>query len=387
MTRAHWLTCGFRPFFFLGALAMAASVLAWIPLQLGAVAIPSAFSPRDWHVHAMLFGGVMAIVAGFALTAVANWTGRPPVAGRDLLALVALWLAGRVAVSVSALTGPALAAAVDLLFPAALVAVFAREVIGGGNLRNLRIVAVVGLLGIADATFHYEAAAAGGADYAVRGVIAVILLLVMLVGGRIIPAFTRNWLVARGVAELPAPFSAPDALALVVSAAALAAWIVVPYGPSTAPLMALAGLVNLWRLARWCGWRTPAEPLLLMLHVGFSTVPVGFLAVAASLAAPALVDSLGAVHIWTVGTVGAMTLAVMTRASCGHSGRPLTAGPLEIAVYALVLAGASARAAAPYAGELETRLLACGGLAFAAAYLVFVAGYGRMLLVPPASRR
>ena len=186
-THPFWLAAGFRPFFLLGAAAMAASVLVWVPVHLGLLAMPTAFAPRDWHVHAMLFGAVPAIVAGFALTAVANWTGRPPVAGATLAGLVLLWLVGRVAVSASALVGPVVAAAADLAFPLALAAVFAREVVAGRNLRNLRVVAVVALLGLADAGFHVEAARTGAADHATRAGVAVVLILIMLVAGRIVP--------------------------------------------------------------------------------------------------------------------------------------------------------------------------------------------------------
>lgn len=382
MTTPHWLSDGFRPFFLLGALAMAGSVLAWIPVYLGGLEIPTALSARDWHVHTMLFGGVMAIIAGFALTAVSNWTGRPPVAGRELLGLVVLWLAGRVAVSTSALIGADAAMAVDLAFPLALAAVFAREVVAAGNYRNLRVVAVVAALGLADLAFHLEARLAGAADYSLRPAVALVLVLVLLIGGRIVPAFTRNWLTARKGAALPAAFSRLDMASMAACGLGLAAWTAFPDAGATAVLLGLGGALTAVRLCRWHGLATRSEPLLLVLHIGFATIPIGFITVAASIVAPALVDPVAAVHVWTVGTFGAMTLAVMTRASRGHSGRPLAAGRLEIAMFALVLVGAAARIAAPYAGGWTAHGLACAGLAWAVAYLLFAAGYGRMLLLP-----
>jgi uncharacterized protein involved in response to NO len=320
-----WLSGGFRPFFLLGALAMALSVLVWILVLTGAFEIPTAFTPRDWHVHTVLLGAIPAIIAGFALTAVSNWTGRPLVAGGELLALVLLWLAGRVAVSTSALLGPVPAAIVDMLFPLALALVFAREVIAAGNYRNLRIVGLVALLGATNAAFHAEAFHTGSADVSLRAAIAVVLILVMLVGGRIIPAFTRNWLMARmtqeqGAERLPAPFSRFDVATLAVSAAALAGWAVLPTSIGAAALLVLAGGLNALRLSRWCGPATWPQPLLSILHVGYATIPIGFLTVAASILAPDVVDPTAAVHVWTAGTFGAMTLAVMTRASRGHSG-------------------------------------------------------------------
>lgn len=379
----YWLSGGFRPFFLAGALAMALSVLAWLPFLFGAYEIPTAFAPRDWHVHTMLFGGVMAIIAGFALTAVASWTGRPHIAGGQLLVLVLLWLAGRVAVSTSAVLGPGLAAVIDLLFPLALTFVFAREVVLAGNYRNLRVVGIVALLGAADLAFHIEAARTGTADYALRAAIALVLVLIMLIGGRIVPAFTRNWLAARGAGALPAPFSRVDIAVMALSVAALAAWVLRPSAAATGVLLIAGGLANGVRLSRWCGWSTRSEPLLFILHLGFATLAAGFLVVGASALRPDLLDSTAMVHVWTAGTIGVMTLAVMTRASRGHSGRPLTAGRLEIAIFGLVLLGTGARLAAPYAGGWTTHALECATLGWTAAYVAFAAGYARMLLVRP----
>ncbi|RTL90005.1 NnrS family protein [Ancylobacter aquaticus] len=382
MTTPYWLSGGFRPFFLLGALAMAGSVLAWIPVYLGGLEIPTALSGRDWHVHTMLFGGVMAIIAGFSLTAVSNWTGRSPVAGRELLILVLLWLAGRMAVSTSALLGADAAMVVDLAFPISLVAVLAREVVAARNYRNLRVVAVVAALGLADVAFHLEARLVGAADYSLRAAVALVLVLVLLIGGRIVPAFTRNWLAARKVTELPAAFSRLDMASMVVCGLGLAAWTTFPEARGTAVLLGFGGVLAAIRIGRWKGLATRSEPLLLVLHIGFATIPLGFIAVAISIVAPALIDPVAAVHLWTVGTFGAMTLAVMTRASRGHSGRPLVAGRLEVAIFALVLVGSAARVVVPYVGGWMTHGLACAGLAWAMAYLLFAAGYGRMLLLP-----
>lgn len=185
----------------------------------------------------MLFGAILAIIAGFALTAVSNWTGRPHLADSELLMLVVLWIGGRLAVSTSAIIGAPAAALADLTFPAALVWVFAREVVTGKNYRNLRVVAVVALAGIANACFHLEAMAFGTADHVLRAGISVVLMLVMLVGGRIIPAFTRNWLTARQSAALPAPFARLDIAAMIVSGLALLAWTGFPAAPATAALL------------------------------------------------------------------------------------------------------------------------------------------------------
>jgi uncharacterized protein involved in response to NO len=380
---AYWLSGGFRSFFLLGALAMAGSVLAWIPLLLGIFEIPTTLSPRDWHVHAMLFGGIPALIAGFALTAVSNWTGRPPVAGRELLLLVLLWLAGRLAVFGSALIGAGIAASIDLLFPIALILVIGREVVAARNYRNLRVVGVIALLAIANAAFHAEAWRFGQAEYATRAGVSVVLVLIMLVGGRIVPAFTRNWLKARKSARLPATFSSFDGATMAVSALALAAWTIAPASVASAAGLLLAGLLNLCRMSRWCGMQTGSEPLLAVLHLGFAMIPLGYLAVGASILAPATIDPGAALHVWTVGGFGVMTLAVMTRASRGHCGQSLVAGRLEIAIFGLALIGLAARVLAPYAGGLTVHALEFAGLAWALAYLAFAVGYARMLLVRP----
>lgn len=380
----HWLTGGFRPFFFLGALAMAGSVAIWLLILTG-LDIPTAFAPRDWHIHTLLFGGVPALIAGFALTAVSNWTGRPPVAGPLLGLLVALWLVGRVAVSVSALIGLVPAAMLDLLFPVALTAVFAREVVAGKNLRNLRVVALVALIALGDAGFHLEVAAFGVADIAPRAGIAVVLVLVMVIAGRIVPAFTRNWLMQRRVPNLPIGFTRFDAGALGLAVAALAAWTFAPENLWVAPPLALAGFAHLWRLSRWQGRAVLREPLLLVLHVAYLTIPLGFLAVAAAIVWPATVSAAASLHLWTAGTFGLMTLAVMTRASRGHSGRPLLAGRLEQAIYLMALVGTLARVAAPYAGAGYGHALDAAGLLWAGAYLTFAIGYVPILLLPPRS--
>jgi uncharacterized protein involved in response to NO len=378
----HWATGGFRPFFFLGSLAMAGSVAVWLCVLMG-TEIPTAFAARDWHIHTLLFGGIPALVAGFALTAVANWTGRPPVAGPLLGLLVALWLAGRVAISTSALIGPLPAAFIDLSFPAALTAVFAREVILGKNLRNLRVVALVALITLGDTAFHWEALHTGLAVVSARAGIAVILTLVMLIAGRIVPAFTRNWLTQRRAEKLPIGFNRFDAVALGTAIAALACWVVAPETVWVAAPLALAGVLHAVRLGRWQGWATRREPLLIVLHVAYATIPAGFLAVAAGVARPDIVSAASALHIWTAGTFGLMTLAVMTRASRGHSGRPLVAGPLEQLIYVLAFLGTAARVAAPYAGGLYVHVLDAAGLLWAGAYLAFAVGYVPILLLPP----
>jgi len=189
------LSYGFRPFFLFGATWGALAVALWPAVLTGSITLPTAFDPVRWHAHELIYGYVPAIITGFLLTAVPNWTGRLPVVGARLLALVALWMAGRIAILFSAEIGPALAAAIDLSFLAALSAIIAREVVAGRNTRNLKVVAVLGVLFAGNAISHAELLFATHSGYGQRIGIAAILMLIALIGGRIIPSFTRNWLV------------------------------------------------------------------------------------------------------------------------------------------------------------------------------------------------
>ncbi len=378
----HLLAGAFRPFFLLASLWMAGAILVWVPLYMGHLALPTAFAPRDWHIHAMLFGGVPPIIAGFALTAVSSWTGRPTIAGRPLAILALIWLAGRIAVSVSALIGPAPAGLIDLAFPLALAFVLGREVVLAGNWRNLRVVGLVLLLALADAGFHVESIKLGVADISIRVALSAILMLILLMGGRIIPAFTRNWLKMRGEGRLPAPFDRFDALAMAVSGLAFIAWIIVPDWIGSALLLGLAGMLTAARLTRWRGLATQSEPLLFVLHVAIATIAAGFVLEALAILWPEIIDRTAALHLWTAGSVGLTVLGVMTRVSRGHTGRPLKAGRLELAIYALVSVGALLRIAAPYSGGAYVHLIACAGLLWAVAFLTFAIGYVSVLSEP-----
>lgn len=373
------LSYGFRPFF-LGAAAWATlAVLLWLPQLYAEFELPTGLSPVEWHVHELIFGYVPAVVAGFLLTAVPNWTGRLPVIGAPLLALFLTWIAGRIAILLSARIGLPFAAAIDLAFLIALVAVVAREILASGNARNLKVLAGVGLLLAANALFHLEAVTGAGDGESIRLGIAAALLLIMLIGGRIIPSFTRNWLARRAPGRLPSGFSRVDVLAISVSAGALAAWVVAPERTVTALLATIAGAANTFRLWRWAGWRTAAEPLVLVLHVAFAFVPIGFMLLAGSILRPDVILPSGALHGWTIGAVGLMTLAVMTRASLGHTGRELTATrPIQL-IYAAVLLAAVVRVGAAFDLARDVLLHVSAGL-WVLGFGSFCAFYAPILL-------
>lgn len=373
------LSLGFRPFFLAAAAWAAMAVALWLPMLGGRLYVPTAFSPVEWHVHELIYGYVPAVVAGFLLTAVPNWTGRFPVMGHRLLALFVVWVAGRVAVLFSDFLGSVPAAAIDLSFLAFLGAVIAREIIAGKDKRNLKVLVMVALLLTGNAVFHIEAAYGAGSGFGTRSGIAATVLLIMLIGGRIIPSFTRNWLAKREAGRLPVPFGRFDVATMVASGGALAAWVAMPDHWITAALAAVAAVLNAWRLARWAGGRTAAEPLVLILHVAFAFVPIGFALVTLGIARPDIVAPTGALHAWTAGAVGLMTLAVMTRASLGHTGRPLTATPAIQAIYMSAFAAATARILAAF-DVLREPMLHVSATAWVLAFLGFVVVYAPLLL-------
>lgn len=372
------LSYGFRPFFLLGAVYAGLAVLAWLPVFYGELQLRSAFGAVDWHVHEMLYGYLPAVVTGFLLTAIPNWTGRLPIQGAPLLMLVVLWLAGRVAVTLSAEIGWLAAALIDTGFLALLIAAITREIIAGKNWRNLRVVALVALLLAGNIAFHLESHFSGSAVYGIRIGIAAMVLLISVVGGRIVPSFTRNWLVRENPGRLPAPIGRFDIITIAISAIALASWVVQSDGGVSAMALAVAGLLQVARLARWAGDRTLSDRLVLILHVGYAFVPLGFLL--SSAAALTLVAPGAAVHAWTVGAAGTMTLAVMTRASLGHTGNALVASVMTQTIYGAVITAALARIAASLFPAWSEAFLHLTVLAWCVAFFGFAASFGPLLV-------
>ena len=233
-----------------GAIYAGLAIRVWLPVFHGEITLTSAFAPRDWHVHEMLYGYLPAVITGFLFTAIPNWTGRLPIRGTPLMVLVAVWIAGRLGVTFSAETGWLPAMLIDASF-LLLVAAAAREIVAGRNWRNLAVVMLVLLLLAGNIAFHLEAHFQGSADIAIRAGIAVVVLLIALIGGRIVPSFTRNWLVRENPGRLPVPFGRFDTVVVAIGALALAAWVVGPDSRYTGIALALAGLLHLVRLGRW----------------------------------------------------------------------------------------------------------------------------------------
>ena len=372
------LSYGFRPFFLLGAIYAGLAGYMSLPMFYGELELWTAFTPLDWHVHEMLYGYLPAVMTGFLLTAIPNWTGRLPIRGMPLLTLVAVWVAGRISVTFSTEIGWLSAAIIDVSFLTLVIAAAAREIIAGENWRNLRIIVLIALFIAGNIAFHVEAHVHGSAEYGVRIGMAAMVLLILVIGGRIIPSFTHNWLARENPGRLPVPFARFDVAVIGASAATLALWTAQPFGRPTAAALAAATALNIVRLVRWAGDRTWRDRLVLILHVGYTFVPLGFLL--ASAAALGIVAASAGIHAWTVGAAGTMTLAVMTRASLGHTGNALTASTVTQAIYAAIVIAALARIYAALEPAWSGLLLYVAAFAWTAAYLGFAGSFAPLLV-------
>jgi uncharacterized protein involved in response to NO len=371
---------GFRPFFLLAALHAALAVPLWLAVYAWGVPLSGPFAGSAWHAHEMIFGYVGAVVAGFILTAIPNWTGRLPLSGMPLAALVALWALGRFASTL--IPWPLPAMLLDLAFPAALSFAVWREVTAGRNWRNTPVAVMLSLFGLANLLHHAEGFGIIPEGLGIRLALAAITMLMALIGGRIVPSFTRNWLVKQGATILPREFGQLDKAALLVTAAAVLSWVFVPQEPVAGVALVLAGLLLGAKLMRWAGRKTLREPILVILHLGYGWLAVALVLLGVSIGLPDLEFGGAALHALTAGAIGTMTLAVMTRASLGHTGRTIEADRWTIAIYAAVTLGALLRVAAPLTGDLYLHVLVCGGTLWSAAFLLFAVRYGPILCSP-----
>lgn len=377
-----FLRGGFRPFFFGGAAWAVIALGLWLVVLAGGTALPSAFEPLAWHRHEMLFGFVGAVIAGFLLTAIPNWTGRLPIAGPPLAALFGAWILARLAMLFSAEIGAAPAAALDVGFYLVLAALAAREVLASKN-RNLPVVGLVLLFGLANAADHASVAGwIDDPDLGVRAAILLVVTMISLIGGRIIPSFTRNWMQKNGIRErLPTQPGRFDLAVIAATALALIAWVAMPSSLVTGGLLAAAAALQAARLARWGGLRSARDPLVLILHVGYFWVPAGLALLAAHLLGAPLPRS-AAIHALTAGAMGTMILAVMTRATLGHTARELRANPQTVFLFALVTLGAALRVTAPLGAVDYTLGMEIAAIAWAGAFLIFLGAYGPILFGP-----
>lgn len=369
---------GFRPFFLFASVWAAIAVPIWVAsLSIGDGTI-GGMDGRLWHIHEMLFGYLGGVIAGFLLTAVPNWTGRLPVTGVKLALLFGLWAAGRAAGFLPA-SMAVLSATMDSAFLIVFAGLIWREVLAAKNRRNLPVCLMVSALAAANVAFHLRGAIPLFGPGAERAAVAVVTGLIVLIGGRVTPSFTQNWTQAQGLLTGPTAFNRFDAAVLALTGVALLLWVAAPFALLTGTAMAAAGIANLLRLARWRGWLARREALVWILHAGYAWVGLGLILLGLSALAPNLVPFAAGVHGLTAGAMGVEVLAIMTRASRGHTGRPRVADRATTSIYLLILAAAVVRVAAPFTPEATVALLAISAALWTLAFSGFAAVYGPML--------
>lgn len=370
------LSYGYRPFFLLAGMWAAFAMVYWIAILSDGVRYWSHFQPVDWHAHEMLFGYLGAVLAGFLLTAVPNWTGRLPIIGWPVALLSVLWILGRVAIGLSDRLIPSVAGVLDLLAPLTLTASIGREVWVGKNWKNIPLLLLYVLFGLANIMFHVEVAqgqvASEGPGF--RLGLAVAVVLISLICGRVIPSFTRNWLVKQGKDERPAVGGALDRITLGFTGVTLIGWVVSPDQSIVATLCGYAGVLHMLRLSRWAGWYVRSEPMLWVLHLGYLFVPLGFLATFLAGIGGHFIPIIGAQHLWMAGAIGVMALAIMSRASLAHAGRKPVAGYAITISYCLVLASVVLRFIAAF-GVSTGNVMYASALFWITGFLVYTVAY------------
>ncbi len=370
-------SAGFRPFFLLACAWPALSVPFWVLAWLGIAPFATALT-RDWHVHEMLFGYLSGVMAGFLLTAIPNWTGRLPVMGAPLAGLVALWVAGRVAMLLA--PAAAWAATVDAAFLVVFAVVVWREVLAGRNWRNAPVCALVTLMALANIGTHLRPLSPELAAAAERLALSVAAMMIALIGGRVTPSFTRNWLMQRRSTRLPAASSRFDLAVLIVTGAAVLAWTFLPTGRISGIALLLAGVGALARLARWRGAHTLAEPLVWILHNGYGWLGLALTLLGAATLWPSVTPPSAGIHALAAGAIGVMTLAMMTRATLGHTGRPREASRGTLTIYLAVNLAAWLRVGAAFLPASQAWLLGLSAAAWALAFGGFLILYGPLLI-------
>jgi uncharacterized protein involved in response to NO len=367
---------GFRPFYLLAALLATLNVPVWVAQWHGALPQAGYLSAMAWHAHEMVFGFAAAVITGFLFTAARNWTGLPTPTGRNLAALSALWVAGRVAV----LTGPGpFAAIVDGAFLPLVALSLWFPLKRSGN-RNLFFVGLLLLFAVANLLFHLSqlGVMSLAPTLPARAALFLVVIIVSVMSGRVTPSFTQNAIPTARIRRN----NSLDSVAISTLAAALVAQILSAPAWLLAPLPLVAAALHAVRLASWDPLSTRRSPILWILHLSYAWIPVGMLLLALSameLGVPAALF----MHALGAGAVGGTIIGMITRTARGHSGRPLQVGRAETAAYLLVHLGALLRVFGPLAAPTHYGVvLVAGGLAWSAAFLIYLIVYWPILSRP-----
>jgi uncharacterized protein involved in response to NO len=379
------LALGFRPFFLLAAIMAAAAVPLWLLIYEGLLEPVSYLPPSVWHGHEMVFGFAIAVIAGFLLTAASNWTGRRTATGLGLGTLAALWIAGRIGFVMDGI--PAwLVAGIDVAFLPILAIVLAIPLLATGNRRNVIFPIVLLVLALINMSIHLGAIGAIDWDPSrgLRVAIDLILLMIGVLGGRVIPSFTKNALPHARVNPCP-----KASILALLSLAALAIAEIATGNPFITGSIALAaGLINALRMRGWGSFATFRTPILWILHVGYGWLAAGLILRGMAELTDIIPLDAG-IHALTLGAIGSMIIGMMSRVALGHTGRSIIPAPLTVAAYWLVNAAALLRVAFALASSdaPRTASLLGSGVLWSLAFLCFAIVYLPILSRPRADGR
>lgn len=375
------LALGFRPFYLFAAMFAIVAVPAWLLSFTGSV-LPGAYlQGMSWHSHEMIFGFAPAVIAGFLLTAVRNWTGRPTPTGASLAGLVVLWLLARVLM----LTGPAnVAALVDILFLPTLGVAVAIPILRSRNTRNYKVLAVLTVLTLVNAGYHLASLGLLPLEFArvsMTAALDVIAILIAIVGGRVVPAFIGNAVEGANPRHIRSvEFVSVGALVAILIAGILKPWLTIPHN-AWLFVFVVAAVGQGVRLLLWQPLRARGNALLWMLPVAYAWLPISLALRALEL--QSIVPAGAAIHAFTIGAITSLMIAMMTRSALGHSGRPLVAGPAEVGAFVLLQLSAIVRvlAASIVPGAYREAMIV-SAILWTVAFAVFLLRYWPVLTRP-----
>jgi uncharacterized protein involved in response to NO len=382
--RSNLFAYGFRSSFLLAGIAAMLLVPLWAWSFVTGTPLGSSWPPTLWHGHEMLFGFIASAMAGFLLTAVPSWTDQKGFSGRPLVILASIWLAARVLIASSAFWPAVLIAAVDLAFLPALALLVARPLLRSRS-RNTPLLAVLALFWLTDLVFQIGLIRNNPplALHALHIGIDIMLVLVTVIGGRIVPSFTSAALRTRGLPDV-VHRSALTGLAIAGMVAVMLSDVFWSESPVAGVIAAVAASVQAVRLLQWATWRTLRQPILWVLHLSYAWLPVGLALKAVALLSGAAFAAFW-LHAMTIGALATMILAVMTRASLGHTGRALIVAPLTTLAYLLLTAAAVVRVFGLSALRLSYPVMIIGSALFwTSAFALFVFVYAPILWGPRA---
>ncbi len=372
----------FRPFFIAAGIWATLAVPFWLLNYFGIMIVIDNFNILLWHQHEILYGFVAAAIAGFILTAIPNWTGRLPIKNKPLAILVFLWILGRVGFLTTAIFGTITTSLMDLPFLIVLVLLIMREIVSGKNWRNLPVIILISFFTLGNILVHLQIhEIIDSAKLGIRLSTFVLSILLALIGGRIVPSFTRNWLAQNKANKFPRPFGNFDKISLISLVVFVFAQVIIPHHQATSLLALLAGLLHGIRFIRWKVWMTLTEPLIWILHVGYMWLCVALVLIGFS-GLTDFVPYTSSYHALTVGAFSTMILAVMTRASLGHTGRTIKATLGTTTIFIFITIAAILRVCEPFINESGTLILSLSGIFWTLSFALFIFIYFPILTQP-----